>query len=89
MSKATAACLQHAGTHLQQMAKEIKSGNVGSLFSEIKRRTVGGGGVDLSGVVHASLKESASLLSANVTAFGKTVEALLTKHRRGIVGECA
>lgn len=33
--------MQHAGKHLQQLAKDIKSGSVGALFGEIKRRTIG------------------------------------------------
>lgn len=69
------------------MAKEIKAGGVSTLFGELKRRTFGDSGADFSTVVHPALKDCTSLLNANVTQFGKTAEALLAKHRRGIVGE--
>jgi hypothetical protein len=69
------------------MAKEIKSGGVSTLFEEFKRRTFGESGADFSTVVHPALKDCTSSLNANVSLFGKTVEALLAKHRREIIGK--
>jgi len=77
--------MQYAGKHLQQLAKEIKSGGVSTLFCELKRRTIGGSEPDFASVVHPLLKDNASRLNADVAMFGKTVEALLAKHRKGII----
>jgi len=77
--------VQYAGKHLQQLAKEIKSGGISTLLCEIKRRTIGGCGPEFTSVVHPLLKDSASRLNSDVATFGKTVEILLTKHRKGVV----
>ncbi|CAD5216532.1 unnamed protein product [Bursaphelenchus xylophilus] len=76
--------IQHAGKHLQQTAKEIKKGGIGTLFGELKRRTVGGD-LDFSSSVHSSLQNEAKGLSTSISLFGKTVEQLLLKHKRGII----
>ncbi|CAD5212393.1 unnamed protein product [Bursaphelenchus okinawaensis] len=76
--------IQHAGKHLQQTAKEIKGGGLGTLFGELKRRAVGGD-TDFSSQVHSSLQSEAKALSTDVATFGKTVDALLLKHKKGIV----
>jgi hypothetical protein len=67
------------------MAKEIKSGGISTLISEFKRRAFGDSGSDFSAVVHPSLKECTSLLNADVATFGRSVEALLAKHRKDII----
>ncbi|KAH7722958.1 Protein ACDH-12 a [Aphelenchoides avenae] len=76
---------QYAGKHLQQLAKDVKSGNLGTLLGEFKRRTFGDTGEDFSSEVHPSLKDAASSLNACIKEFGSTVETLLQKHRKGIV----
>uniref|UniRef100_A0A7E5A176 Very long-chain specific acyl-CoA dehydrogenase, mitochondrial n=1 Tax=Panagrellus redivivus TaxID=6233 RepID=A0A7E5A176_PANRE len=76
----------HAGKHLQQMAKDIKAGGLGTLFGELKRRTVGdGAGNELQSLVHPDLSKYAGDVGAVIVEFGKTVEGLLTKHRKGII----
>ncbi|KAI6196689.1 hypothetical protein M3Y94_01138400 [Aphelenchoides besseyi] len=77
--------MQFAGKHLQKLAKDIKSGGISTLFGEVKRRAFGSSDGDFTSVVHPSLKSSASLLNTSVSSFGKTVEMLLAKHRRGII----
>ncbi|KAI1719984.1 acyl-CoA dehydrogenase, middle domain-containing protein [Ditylenchus destructor] len=77
--------MQHAGKHLQQLAKDIKSGSVGALFGEIKRRTIGDIGGDVTKAVDPALKESAALLNEAIKEFGTTVQTLLSRHRREII----
>ncbi|KAI6242914.1 Acyl-CoA dehydrogenase family member 9 [Aphelenchoides fujianensis] len=77
--------MQFAGKHLQQVAKEIKAGGISTLFGEVKRRAFGSSDADFTAAVHPSLKDAASLLNSNVGVFGKTVEALLAHHRKGII----
>lgn len=78
--------MQYAGKHLQQLAKDIKAGGVFTFLGEFKRRAFGDSGADFSSVVHPLLKDSAMLLSSDVTSFGRVAEVLLSKHRRDIIG---
>lgn len=78
---------QYAGKHLQQTAKEIKSGGLGALFGEVTKRVTGGStGSDFGPVVHAKLSSEASQLDTLIGEFGRTVEKLLIKHKKGIIG---
>ncbi|TMS33817.1 hypothetical protein L596_001509 [Steinernema carpocapsae] len=77
--------MQHAGKHLQHTVKQVSSGNVGALFGEVVRRASRSTGGDFSSAVHPSLKSSAALADAAISHFGKTVEGLLTKHRKNII----
>ncbi|KAK0393344.1 hypothetical protein QR680_000161 [Steinernema hermaphroditum] len=77
--------MQHAGKHLQHTVKQVSSGNVSALFGEVMRRASRSTGGDFSSVVHPSLKSSAALADAAIAHFGKTVETLLTKHRKNII----
>lgn len=77
---------QHAGKHLQQVAKEIKSGGISTLFGQVIKRATGGStGADFASVVDPALTDSASQLDACIKEFGKTVENLLIKHKKGII----
>ena len=77
---------QHAGKHLQQLAMDIKGGGLSTLFGEVKRRTFGdSGSSELTSLVHSDLKNQANEAASVIKEFGKTVESLLTKHRKGII----
>ena len=43
-------------------------------------------GADIGQVLHSSLKQHASDVEKTVAAFGSTVDKLLKKHRKGIIG---
>ncbi|PAV63024.1 hypothetical protein WR25_09069 isoform A [Diploscapter pachys] len=78
--------MQHAGKHLAQVAKEIKSGGIATLLSELTKRVGGGNlGGSSSELVDPSLKDAAAKLDACMMEFGKTVEKLLIKHKKGII----
>uniref|UniRef100_A0A1I7YGC3 Very long-chain specific acyl-CoA dehydrogenase, mitochondrial n=1 Tax=Steinernema glaseri TaxID=37863 RepID=A0A1I7YGC3_9BILA len=77
--------MQHAGKHLQHTVKQVSSGNVSALFGEVMRRASRSTGGDFSSVVHPSLQSTTSLVDAAIAHFGKTVEGLLTKHRKDII----
>jgi very long chain acyl-CoA dehydrogenase len=79
---------QYAGKHLQQTAKELKSGGLGALgalFGEVSKRVSGNTGSDFGSVVHSSLSSEAAQLDTLIGEFGKTVEKLLIKHKKGII----
>ncbi|KAK6733561.1 hypothetical protein RB195_017359 [Necator americanus] len=77
---------QHAGKHLQQVAKEIKSGGIGTLFGQVVKRATGGStGANFESVVDPALVESAKELDSCIKEFGKTVENLLIKYKKGII----
>ncbi|VDO54765.1 unnamed protein product [Haemonchus placei] len=77
---------QHAGKHLQKMAKDIKSGSIGTLLGQVVKKATGGStGADFSSVVEPALKESSSKLDECIKEFGKTVESLLMKYKKGII----
>lgn len=58
-----------------------------SEFSNRAIRSVGLGGLDLSGHVHPSLQDSAKLCAESIETFGRTVEQLLIKHGKNIVDQ--
>ncbi|KAE9547377.1 hypothetical protein FO519_009411 [Halicephalobus sp. NKZ332] len=77
---------QHAGKHLQQLAKDIKSGGLSTLFGEVKRRTLGDASDnELVSLVHKDLQKDAAEVSVVIKEFGKIMEGLLAKHRKGIM----
>ncbi|EYC19538.1 hypothetical protein Y032_0024g922 [Ancylostoma ceylanicum] len=77
---------QHAGKHLQQVAKEIKSGGIGTLFGQVVKRATGGStGANFEAVVDPALIESAKQLDTCIKEFGKTVENLLIKYKKGVI----
>ncbi|KAJ1349803.1 hypothetical protein KIN20_005457 [Parelaphostrongylus tenuis] len=77
---------QHAGKHLQQVAKEIKSGGVSALLGQVVKRATGGStGSNFAAVVDPALTKSASQLDECIKEFGKTVESLLMKYRKKII----
>ncbi|KHJ85760.1 acyl-CoA dehydrogenase protein [Oesophagostomum dentatum] len=77
---------QHAGKHLQQVAKDIKSGGIGTLFGQVIKRATGGStGGNFEAVVEPSLIESAKKLDTCILEFGKVIESLLIKHKKGII----
>lgn len=77
---------QYAGKHLQQVAKEIKSGDISTLFGQVLKRATGGStGANLPALVDPALTDSAAQLDACINEFGKTVEHLLIKHKKGII----
>ncbi|KHN86962.1 Very long-chain specific acyl-CoA dehydrogenase, mitochondrial [Toxocara canis] len=77
--------MQYAGSHLQQVASEIKAGGMSALFGELMRRASRSTGGDFETVVHPSLRDSAVLANKAVKEFGKTAEGLLLKYRKGII----
>ncbi|KIH65240.1 member 9, family protein, acyl-CoA dehydrogenase family [Ancylostoma duodenale] len=78
---------QHAGKHLQQVAKEIKSGGIGTLFGQVVKRATGGStGANFEAVVDPGLIDSAKQLDSCIKEFGKTVENLLIKYKKGAIG---
>ncbi|VDK53505.1 unnamed protein product [Cylicostephanus goldi] len=78
---------QHAGKHLQQVAKDIKAGAIGTLFGQVIKRATGRStGGDFEAVVDPALVESAKELDSCIKEFGKTIEKLLMKYRKGIIG---
>ncbi|CAJ0567467.1 unnamed protein product, partial [Mesorhabditis spiculigera] len=78
--------IQHAGLHLQQTAKEIKAGGIGTLFGEITKRVTGGNtGGDFSAAVHKNFSTEAGALDSAIKDFGSTVEKLLIQHKKGII----
>ncbi|PIO57006.1 acyl-CoA dehydrogenase protein, partial [Teladorsagia circumcincta] len=77
---------QHAGRHLQQVAKEMKSGSIGTIFGQVVKRATGGStGAEFSSVVEPALTESSLKLDDCIKEFGKTVENLLIKYKKDIV----
>ncbi|CAJ0931885.1 unnamed protein product, partial [Mesorhabditis belari] len=78
--------IQHAGLHLQQTAKEIKSGGIGTLFGELTKRVTGGStGGDFLKVVDSAFTSEAATLDAAIKDFGATIEKLLLKYKKGII----
>lgn len=59
--------IQHLEKYLKQLQKEATSGNVGTIFSEARRRTSRAMGMSLGlslgNAVHKNLEHEASLLS--------------------------
>ncbi|PIO71077.1 acyl-CoA dehydrogenase protein [Teladorsagia circumcincta] len=77
---------QHAGRHLQQVAKEMKSGSIGTIFGQVVKRATGGStGAEFSSVVEPALTESSLKLDDCIKEFGRTVENLLIKYKKDIV----
>uniref|UniRef100_A0A1B0DB09 Very long-chain specific acyl-CoA dehydrogenase, mitochondrial n=1 Tax=Phlebotomus papatasi TaxID=29031 RepID=A0A1B0DB09_PHLPP len=84
--------IQYAGSHLKELQRAFKNpaANLGLIFQESSRRAVrslGFGGVDLSGHVHPKLQPAAKQVAECITLFGQAVESLLIKYNKNIVEE--
>uniref|UniRef100_A0AC35TGH4 Very long-chain specific acyl-CoA dehydrogenase, mitochondrial n=1 Tax=Rhabditophanes sp. KR3021 TaxID=114890 RepID=A0AC35TGH4_9BILA len=77
--------MNHAGKALQATAKEVKSGGIGTLFGEVMRRATGSTGGSFEGKVDPQLNDSAAKLNSCIAEFGKTVEGLILKHKKGVI----
>ncbi|XP_038624440.1 very long-chain specific acyl-CoA dehydrogenase, mitochondrial [Tachyglossus aculeatus] len=81
------------GKELTGLGKALKNplGNAGLLLGEagkqLRRRAGLGSGLSLSGVVHPELSRSGEQAVAALERFAVVVEALLVKHKKGIVEE--
>uniref|UniRef100_D3TR49 Very long-chain specific acyl-CoA dehydrogenase, mitochondrial n=1 Tax=Glossina morsitans morsitans TaxID=37546 RepID=D3TR49_GLOMM len=84
--------IQYAGSHLKELQNAFKhpTANLGLIFKEASRRaasSVGIGGTDLSPYVATELQLHGKLAGECIDLFGKTVESLLIKYGKGIIGE--
>lgn len=84
--------IQYAGSHLKELQNAFKNptANLGLIFKEASKRAssmIGLGGVDLTGFVDPSLKDSAKLCGENIDMFSRSVELLLIKYGKNIVNE--
>jgi very long chain acyl-CoA dehydrogenase len=84
--------IQYAGAHLKELQRAFKAPttHLSLIFKESSKRavrTLGYGGVDMTGMVAPPLKKSAELCSQSINLFGRSVEALLVKYGKGIVNE--
>lgn len=90
--------MQIAGKHLQQIAKDIMSGNISVFAGEVRRRIFRTNryfkelkknknfSSNIADLVHPSLKNDALTLNKLIIKFGKAVEQLLKMHRKNIIG---
>uniref|UniRef100_S4R669 Acyl-CoA dehydrogenase very long chain n=1 Tax=Petromyzon marinus TaxID=7757 RepID=S4R669_PETMA len=85
--------IQVSTNSLAMLQKALKNpiGNFGTIMGEVgkrARRSVGlGSGLTLKGSVHPKLESSGELVAKGVDQFGASVEGLLLKHGKKIVGE--
>ncbi|KAG5674349.1 hypothetical protein PVAND_004324 [Polypedilum vanderplanki] len=84
--------IQYAGSHLKEVQKAFQNpaANLGLIFKEASKRAssyIGLGGVDMTGLVEPSLKNSAKLCGESIDMFARTVESLLIKYGKKIVDE--
>jgi very long chain acyl-CoA dehydrogenase len=84
--------IQYAGSHLKELQKAFKNpaANLGLIFKEASKRAssyIGLGGVDMTGLVEPSLKNSAKLCGENIDLFAGAVESLLIKYGKNIIHE--
>ncbi|CEF67376.1 Acyl-CoA oxidase/dehydrogenase, central domain and Acyl-CoA dehydrogenase/oxidase C-terminal domain and Acyl-CoA dehydrogenase/oxidase, N-terminal and middle domain and Acyl-CoA dehydrogenase/oxidase, N-terminal domain-containing protein [Strongyloides ratti] len=77
--------MNFAGKHYQQTAKEIKSGGIGTLFSEMKRMATKSTGESFNDHVHPKLLNEAKRVNDCVATFGFVVQKLLMQYRKGII----
>uniref|UniRef100_A0A914HE95 Very long-chain specific acyl-CoA dehydrogenase, mitochondrial n=1 Tax=Globodera rostochiensis TaxID=31243 RepID=A0A914HE95_GLORO len=63
--------MHHAGKRLQQLAKDLKSYSVSTLFGELKRRTVG--------------EAQAQAADQCIGEFGKTVDGLIMAYKKDVI----
>jgi len=78
--------LEHAGRHLQQLRRDLKSSRFLTAAGEMLRQSYGSstGGDYGSGVV-SGLEESAKRLETCIQQFGKSVFHLLRKHGKNVI----
>lgn len=85
--------LQNAGGHLKELQNAMKNpaANLGLIFDEGTKRVMRAVGIStgpsLSEFVHPNLATSASLVSKSIETFGESVEYVLIKYGKNIVGE--
>lgn len=85
--------LQHAGSHLKELQKALKNptANLGLILDEGAKRVKRVVGLSsppsLGNCIHPNFSDSGILLSKSVETFGQSVESLLVKYGRNIVGE--
>ncbi|XP_055682567.1 very long-chain specific acyl-CoA dehydrogenase, mitochondrial isoform X1 [Lutzomyia longipalpis] len=84
--------IQYAGSHLKELQRAFKNpaANLGLIVQESSRRAIrslGFGGIDLSGYVHPKLQPASKNVAECITLFGQAVESLLIKYGKNIVEE--
>jgi len=85
--------IQYAGGHLRELQKAVKDpiSNFGVVFGEVAKRgktSLGlGSGNALAEMVHPNLKDVGAQVCKNTEMFGNSVEKLLIKHGKHIIGE--
>lgn len=85
--------LQHAGSHLKELQKALKNptANFGLILDEGAKRVKRVVGLSsppsLGNDIHPHFTDSGILLSKCVEQFGQSVESVLIKHGKNIVGE--
>jgi len=85
--------IQYAGGHLRELQKAVKDpiSNFGVVFGEVAKRgksSLGIGGSNALGdMVHPNLGDVAAQVCKNTEMFGNSVEKLLIKHGKHIIGE--
>lgn len=84
--------IQYAGSHLKELQNAFKSpaANLGLIFKEASKRAssyIGLGGVDMTGLVEPTLKESAKICGEDIDQFARAVESLLIKYGKNIIHE--
>merc|ERR1719432_355045 len=85
--------IQYAGGHLRELQKAVKDpiSNFGVVFGEVTKRgksSLGIGGSNALGdMVHPNLNDVAAQVCKNTEMFGNSVEKLLIKHGKRIIGE--
>ncbi|XP_040573255.1 very long-chain specific acyl-CoA dehydrogenase, mitochondrial [Lepeophtheirus salmonis] len=85
--------IQYAGGHLKELQKAVAApiSNFGIVMDQVAKRSktaIGmGSGNHLADNVHPNLIESADKVCKAVDMFGQSIEKLLIKHGKGIIGE--
>lgn len=85
--------LQHAGSHLKELQKALKNptANLGLIFDEGAKRVKRVVGLSsppsLGNYIHPNFSDSGILLSKCVEQFGQSVESVLVKYGKNIVGQ--
>merc|ERR1712117_1008663 len=85
--------IQYAGGHLRELQAAVKDpiSNFGVVFGEVTKRgksSLGIGGSNALGdMVHPNLNDVAAQVCKNTEMFGNSVEKLLIKHGKRIIGE--
>uniref|UniRef100_A0A0K0DXU5 Very long-chain specific acyl-CoA dehydrogenase, mitochondrial n=1 Tax=Strongyloides stercoralis TaxID=6248 RepID=A0A0K0DXU5_STRER len=78
--------MNYAGKHYQQTVKEVKSGGIGTLFSEMKRMATNSTCGSFDNHVHPKLLTEAKKVNDCIGKFGSVVRKLLMQHKKEIIG---